>query len=178
LDDCRQWCDRQVSQHVRSCEVARRAARIIGIGELGASAFTASVADFTQFKAGRQFGAWRDIVPRQNSSGGKPSLRRITKRGDICLRTLLKQGAKSAVMSVDKRDDPTNRQLKQLIDRVGWQKACVAMADKNARNLWAVMTSEQGFDAQHVSAKPLVKQKPSPERSTRHPSINPSNPLN
>ena len=63
-------------------------------------------------------------------------------------------------MSVDKRDDPTSRWLKQLIDRVGWQKACVAMANKNARILWAVMTREQGFDASHVSVKPAAKQKP------------------
>jgi transposase len=163
LDERMQWCDRQISQHVRNCDAARRAARVIGIGELGASAFTASVADFSQFKSGRQLGAWLGIVPRQNSSGGKASLGRITKRGDNYLRTLLIQGAKSAVMSVDKRDDPTSRWLKQLIERVGWQKACVAMANKNARILWAVMTREKGFDAQHVSAKPADKQKPSPE---------------
>lgn len=60
-------------------------------------------------------------------------------------------------MSVDKRDDPTSRWLKALKERVGWQKACVAMANKNARILWAVMTREQGFDPQHVSAKPLAK---------------------
>ena len=94
--------------------------------------------------------------------GGKASLGRITKRGDTYLRTLLIQGAKSAVMSVDKRDDPTSRRLKQLIERVGWQKACVAMANKNARILWALMTREQGFDAQHVSVKPAAKQKPAP----------------
>ena len=162
LDDAMQWCDRQIKEHVRSCDAARRAARVIGIGELGASAFTASVADFHQFKSGRQFGAWLGIVPRQNSSGGKASLGRITKRGDDYLRTLLIQGAKSAVMSVDKRDDPTSRWLKQLIERVGWQKACVAMANKNARILWAVMTRDQGFDPQHVSAKPAAKQKPAP----------------
>lgn len=162
LDDAMQWCDRQIKEHVRSCDAARRAARVIGIGELCASAFTASVADFHQFKSGRQFGAWLGIVPRQNSSGGKASLGRITKRGDDYLRTLLIQGAKSAVMSVDKRDDPTSRWLKQLIERVGWQKACVAMANKNARVLWAVMTRDQGFDPQHVSAKPAAKQKPAP----------------
>ena len=55
-----------------------------------------------------QFGAWLGIVPRQNSSGGKASLGRITKRGDTDLRTLLIQCAKSAVMSADKRDDPTS----------------------------------------------------------------------
>ena len=82
LDDRMQWCDRQISQHVHSCDAARRAARIVGIGKLGASAFTASVADFSQFKSGRQFGAWLGTVPRLNSSGGKASLARITQRGD------------------------------------------------------------------------------------------------
>lgn len=120
---------------------------------------TASVVDFSQFKTGKQFGSWLGLVPRQDSTGGKAKLGRITKRGDDYLRTLLIQGAKSAVMSVDKRDDPSSRWLKALIQRVGWQKACVAMANKNARILWAVMTREQGFDAQHVSAKPLAKQK-------------------
>lgn len=159
LDERMKWCDQQISAHVRSSDAARRAYRITGIGELGASAMTASVGDFRQFKTARQFGAWLGLVPRQNSTGGKASLGRITKRGDDYLRTLLIQGAKSAVMSVDKRDDPTSRWLKALKERVGWQKACVAMANKNARILWAVMTREQGFDAQHVSAKPLAKQK-------------------
>ena len=115
------------------------------------------MADFKQFKSAAQFSSWLGIVPRQNSSGGKASLGRITKRGDDYLRTLLIQGAKSAVMSAGKRDDPTSRWLQQLVARVGWQKACVAMANKNARILWAVMTREQGFDAQHVSGKPQAK---------------------
>ena len=88
-------------------------------------------------------------------------LGRITKRGDDYLRTLLIQGAKAAVMSADKRDDPISRWLAQLTARVGWQKACVAMANKNARILWAVMTREDGFDPKHVSVKPQAKQ---PER--------------
>ena len=157
LDEQMHWCDKQVGQHVRSSEAAKKAAKITGIGELGASALTASVGDFKQFRGGHQFSAWMGIVPRQNSSGGKTSLGRITKRGDEYLRTLLIQGAKSAVMSAGKRDDPTSRWLVQLIARVGWQKACVAMANKNARILWAVMTREQGFDAQHVSVKPPGK---------------------
>ena len=99
------------------------------------------------------------IVPRQNSSGGKASLGRITKRGDEYMRTLLIQGAKSAVMSAAKRDDPISKWLQQLVLRIGWQKACVAMANKNARILWAVMTREQGFDAMHVSPKPKGKLK-------------------
>ena len=122
-----------------------------------ASALTASVGDFRQFKSGAQFSAWIGLVPRQNSSGGKTRLGRITKRGDDYLRMLLIQGAKSAVMSASKRDDPTSRWLQALVERVGWQKACVAMANKNARILWAVMTREVGFDPGHVSEKPLAK---------------------
>ena len=165
LDERMRWCDQQIGAHVRTSPAAQRAAKLTGIGEIGASALTAGVADFKQFKSGHQFGAWLGVVPSQNSSGGKTSLGRITKRGDDYLRTLLIQGAKSAVMSAGKRDDPTSRWLVQLTARVGWQKACVAMANKNARILWAVMTREQGFDTQHVSVKPQAKC--SPKKSTR-----------
>jgi transposase len=157
LDDHMLWCDQRVGQHVRGSAEAKRAAKIVGIGELGASALVASVGDFKQFKSGDQFGAWLGIVPRQNSTGGKASLGRITKRGDNYLRTLLIQGAKAAVMSAGKRDDPISHWLVQLTARVGWQKACVAMANKNARILWAVMTRDQGFDPKHVSVKPIAK---------------------
>jgi len=162
LDDCMRWCDRQIGQHVRSCTAARRAARITGIGEIGASALTAAVGDFAQFNSGAQFGAWLGLVPRQNSSGGKPSLGRITKRGDDYLRTLLIQGAKAAVMSAHKRADPISQWVLKLKERAGWQKACVALANKNARILWAVMTREQRFDPHHVSVKPVAKQPPLP----------------
>ena len=157
LDEHMRWCDSQVGQHVRGSAQAKRAAKVTGIGELGASALVAGVGEFQQFSSGAQFGAWLGIVPSQNSSGGKASLGRITKRGDDYLRTLLIQGAKSAVMSAGKRDDPISRWLVQLTARVGWQKACVAMANKNARILWAVMTREQGFDPRHVSVKPQAK---------------------
>jgi len=157
LDEHMKWCDQQIGAHVRGSDDAKRAAKIIGIGEIGASALIAGVGNFKQFKGGHQFGAWLGLVPSQNSSGGKASLGRITKRGDDYLRTLLIQGAKSAVMSAGKRDDATSKWLQQLIARVGWQKACVAMANKNARILWAVMTREAGFDAKHVSVKPPGK---------------------
>jgi transposase len=136
---------------VRASPAAKRATKVIGIGELGASALTAGVGDFTQVKSGHQFGAWLGLVPRQASSGARIRLGRITKRGDEYLRTLLSQGAKSAVVNADKRDDPTSRWLVQLTARVGWHKACVAMANKNVRILWAVMTRDEGFDPKHVS---------------------------
>ena len=157
LDEHMKWCDEQIGEHVRGSAEAKRAAKIIGSGEIGASALIAGIGRFKQFKNGAQLGAWLGLVPSQNSSGGKASLGRITKRGDEYLRTLLIQGAKSAVMSAAKRADPNSRWLVQLTARIGWQKACVAMANKNARILWAVMTCEQGFDPQHVSAKPQAK---------------------
>lgn len=160
LDEHMRWCDQQIGQHVRSSVQAQRATQVTGIGQIGASAFAAGVGEFKQFKSAHQFSAWLGVVPSQNSSGGKASLGRITKRGDDYLRTLLIQGAKSAVMSAAKRDDATSRWLQQIVARVGWQKACVAMANKNARILWAVMTREVDFDARHVSVKPPGKCSP------------------
>jgi transposase len=157
LDKQMRWCDRQVGQHVRGDERAKRAAKVPGIGELSASALIGHVGCFKQFKSADQFSACLGLVYSQNSSGGKASLGRITKRGDDYLRTLLIQGAKSLVMSAGKRTDATSLWLQQFIKRVGWQKARVAMANKNTRILWAVMTREAGFDAKHVNVKPQAK---------------------
>jgi transposase len=148
------WCDERIAVHVKTDEQAQAAAQLMGIGPVTASALAASVGDFRQFKTGAQFGAWLGLVPSQNSSGGKASLGRITKRGDDYLRTLLIQGAKSAVMTAAKRRDRISQWLVQLAARVGWQKAVVAMANKNARILWAVLAKGRRFEPDHVSAKP------------------------
>ena len=94
------------------------------------------------------------MTPRQHSSGGKSTLGGITKRGDTYLRTLLIQGAKSAVMTAHKRQDRISVWALALRERSGWQKAVVALANKNARILWAVMTRGEAFDANHLSLKP------------------------
>jgi transposase len=127
------WCDERIAAHVKTDEQAKTAAQLMGIGPVTASALAASVSDFRQFRSAAQFGAWLGLVPSQNSSGGKASLGRITKRGDDYLRTLLIQGAKSAVMTASRRRDRISQWLVQLTARVGWQKAVVAMANKNAR---------------------------------------------
>ena len=147
LDERMRWCDQQVGAHVRSSPAAKRAAKINGIGEIGASALTAGVGDFKQFKSGHQFGAWLGIVPSQNSSGGKTSLGRITKRGDDYLRTLLIQGAKSAVMSAGKRDDPTSRWLVQLTARVGWQGSSSFRVERNILSLLGQMRTDDAAGA-------------------------------
>ena len=148
------WCDERVAEHVRNNPAVRRAAQLMGIGAVGASAAVATVDDFGQFRNGAQFGAWCGITPRQHSSGGKTQLGAITRRGDSYLRSLLVQGAKSAVFTAHKRADPISRWALALRERSGWQVAAVALANKNARILWAVMTKAERFDAHHVSLKP------------------------
>lgn len=150
------WCDERMAAHGRSNPAVKKAATLIGIGPVTASAVVASVVDFKQFRNGAQFGAWLGLVPRQHSSGGKANLGGITKRGDTYLRTLLIQGAKSAVMTAHRRSDPISQWAAALRDRSGWQKAVVALANKNARILWTVMTRGEAFDARHVSVKPAA----------------------
>jgi transposase len=151
------WCDERIASHVRTDERAKKAATLLGIGPTTASALVASVGDLAQFTNARQFGAWLGLVPSQNSTGGKASLGRITKRGDDYLRTLLIQGAKSAVMSAGKRSDRISLWLVQLKERVGWQKAVVALANKNARILWAVLTRDVAFNPDHLPEPPAAR---------------------
>jgi transposase len=160
LDVEMKWCDERIAAHVRSDAQATKAAALYGIGPIGASALVAAVGDFSQFANARQFGAWLGLVPRQNSTGGKASLGPITKRGDDYLRTLLIQGAKSAVTTAGKRSDGISRWLVQLKLRVGWQKTAVALANKNARILWAVLTRSQAFDPTHVPPVPMARRGP------------------
>jgi transposase len=156
LDDHLAWCDERVDAHRRSNPEVQHAATLIGIGPVTASAAIATVGDFKQFKNGAQFGAWIGLTPRQRSSGGKNNLGGITKRGDTYLRTLLIQGAKSAVMTAHRRQDKISSWVLALRERSGWQKAVVALANKNARILWAVMTRGDVFDPNHLSVKPTA----------------------
>ena len=154
LDAHLAWCDERIAAHAQANEAVKAAAMLLGIGPVTASAVVATVGDFKQFKSGAQFGAWIGLVPRQHSSGGKNKLGGITKRGDTYLRTLLIQGAKSAVMTAHRREDKISQWAVVLRERSGWQKAVVALANKNARILWAVMTKGEAFDANHLSVKP------------------------
>ena len=154
LDEHIAWCTERIAQHRRDNAEVRRASELIGIGPITASAAVATVGEFKQFKSGSQFAAWMGLVPRQHSSGGKSNLGGITKHGQTYLRTLFIQAAKSAVMTAHRRSDRISRWVLALRERSGWQKAVVALANKNARILWAVMTRGQSFDANHLSVKP------------------------
>jgi len=148
------WCDERIAAHQKDDEQVQRAAELKGVGPITASAMVATVGDFKQFKNGAQFGAWLGLTPKQNSSGGKSSLGGITKRGSCYLRSLLIQGAKAAVLVGKQNDDPISQWAQRLRERCGWQKAVVALANKNARILWAVMTKDKRYDACHVSLPP------------------------
>src|SRR5450759_329038 len=154
IDERIEWCDERINAHVKDDAQAKAAKELVGVGPVTASAEVAKVGEFKQFKNGAQEGAWVGLTKRQNSSGGKNSLGGITKRGDMYLRMLMIQGAKSAVMTAHKRGDPISKWLYELREKSGWQKAAVAMANKNARILWAMMTKGRSFDPRHVSGKP------------------------
>jgi transposase len=155
LDEHLKWCDQRIAAHQKDDEQVQRAAQLKGIGPVTASAVVATVGDFKQFKNAAQFGAWLGLTPRQHSSGGKTSLGRITKRGGTYLRTLLIQGAKSVVLrGLNAQDDAITQWVQRLRERSGWQKAVVALANKNARILWAVMTKGERFDVHHISVNP------------------------
>ena len=155
LDAHIKWCDQRIADHQKLDEEVQRAAELMGVGPITASALVATVGDFKQFRNGAQFAAWLGLTPKQHSSGGKTSLGSITKRGSIYLRTLLIQGAK-AIALTRQYDNPIFHWVQKLRERVGWQKAVVALANKNARILWAVMTREKRYDAHHNSSIPLA----------------------
>ena len=144
--------DRRIEAMARESSLMQRIVEICGIGPITASAIVASVGDAKLFKNGRQFAAWLGLVPRQYSSGGRTILGRITKHGDIYLRTLLIHGARSALITLARRSNRLSRWAARLIERRGFRKACMALANKNARVLWALLAKGERFSAETMSA--------------------------
>ena len=103
----------QIKAWHRSSDLSCKLEKIPGIGPLSASALVASIADANSFDNGRQLAAWLGLVPRQHSSGGKPTLLGISKRGDVYLRTLLIHGARSAILAAQRKAVNTNVWLSQ-----------------------------------------------------------------
>ena len=129
----------QIKAWHRGSELSCKLEKIPGVGPLGASALVASIADATSFDNGRQLSAWLGLVPRQASSGGKPKLLGISKRGDVYLRTLLIHGARSAILAAQRKAVNTNVWLASLLNRRHPNIAAVALANKNARTVWALL---------------------------------------
>lgn len=147
--------DGKIKQISRKSEICRRLEKIPGIGPMTSTTALATVGDPKVFKNGRQFSAFVGLVPRQHSSGGKSVLLGISKRGDIYLRKLLIHGARAVIRFIDTRDDPRSRWIKDLVLRCGKNKAAVALANKNARTIWALMATGH----EYASSNTMTKQK-------------------
>jgi Transposase IS116/IS110/IS902 family len=130
---------------------SQRLEKVPGIGPLTASALVASIGDAKNFDNGRQFAAWLGVVPRQHSSGGKPTLLGMSKRGDAYLRTMLIHGARSVIYRTTQRAE-TNSWLVKLTTRRNKNIAAVAMANKTARTVWAPLAHGREFKAGYAVA--------------------------
>ena len=137
---------------------SQRLQRAGGIGLITATALSASVGEFDRFPSGRHFASSLGLTPREHSSGNTRRLGRVTKRGDVYLRMLLIHGARAVLRSAKvaaKKKQPLDRTRTwalALCERIGHNKAAVALANKQARRLWAAEHHRQSFDPDHVSA--------------------------
>jgi transposase len=147
---------RQIDTHINEHEERLKAAAkeddrikrllaIEGIGPISASALVAAVGDATQFANGRDMAAWLGLVPSQHSSGGKERLGHISKRGDTYLRTLLIHGARSVIKHCEGKEDRRSQWVKQLSKRRNRNIATVALANKNARIAWALLSRRETY---------------------------------
>ena len=114
---------------------------------LSATALFASIGDISAFKNGRELAAWLGLVPKQQSTGGVPTLLGISKRGDTYLRTLLIHGGRTVVRVANKHDDRRNNWTKELDQHRGKNIPAVAVANKNPRIVWAVLTKKEPYKA-------------------------------
>lgn len=137
----------------RASEVSQRLGDVPGIGSITATALLAALGDGKAFASARQVAAWLGLVPRQDSSGGKPRLLGISKRGDVYLRTLLIHGARAVVKAAAQKDDSQSCWINDLVKRRNANIAAVAVANKNARIVWALLTKSESYD---VSARASV----------------------
>jgi transposase len=143
--------DLQIQRWHQETAASRKLAEIPGIGPLTASALVASIGNATSFENGRQLAAWLGLVPRQHSSGGRQTLLGISKRGDGYLRMLLIHGARAVIWAAERRLDPADSWLKRLVGRRNKNVAAVALANKNARIVWALLAHDRAFRPDYVS---------------------------
>ena len=129
----------------RESEISRKLEQIPGIGPVTASALVATIGDAKAFENARQLAAWMGLVPRQHSTGGKAKLLGISKRGDTYLRTLLIHGARSAILAAQRKAMKEDSWLGKLLLRRNPNIAAVALANKNARVVWALLAKDRTY---------------------------------
>lgn len=145
LDDQLGKIDARLHELARQDPLCQRLQAIEGIGPISATALAASLGEGPRFTRARQFAASLGLVPREHSSGNQRRLGSITKRGNGYLRYLLVHGARSVVRTLAHKTDPRSRWLQALMARAGHNRTTVALANKNARIVWAVFASGQPY---------------------------------
>jgi transposase len=141
----------QIQRWHRSNALSRKLEQIPGIGPITASALIAAIGQAKNFANGRQLAAWLGLVPKQHSTGGKTHLLGISKRGDTYLRTLLIHGARAVIRHAERKPDAQGW-LHKLIGRRNKNVAAVALANKNARMVWALLAHEREFEPDYTTA--------------------------
>lgn len=139
--------DREIARRAREDETARRLMTIPGIGPITATALTALAPPPESFTRGRDFAAWLGLVPRQHSSGGKQKLGTITRMGERSLRRLLIIGASAVVLHASKRGAPAGSWLERMLARKPRMLVTVALANKTARIVWALLKRNEVYRA-------------------------------
>jgi transposase len=156
-----EWCqlDRRIEQfddefaaQAKTDDAARRLSTIPGIGVLNATALAAAVGNAATFARGRDLAAWLGLVPRQITTGGRPRLVGISKRGNKYLRKLLVHGARAALPSLAASKTPIGRWLRDLLQRAHKNIVVVALASKLARIVWAVLRRRTSYEVSAVKA--------------------------
>jgi transposase len=155
-------CDARIALHARNDTRCARLRALTGVGPLTADAMVASIGNARDFKNGRQLAAWLGLVPTQHSSGGHARLGTITCRGDAYLRTLLIQGARSSLqrakaVATDKAT-PEQLWICSLDARLPFGKVLVAIANKHARQLWAMLANDVDYDPAAYLRHPLQRE--------------------
>lgn len=146
------WFDLALRREALRSRQAQLLQTIPGVGPVTASAVAATIGDGRQFQTGREFAAWLGLTPRNNSSGGKERLGRITKMGDRYLRQLIVVGMTSRVRQVRTHPERADPWLTELLRRKPARLATVAMANKTARIMWAVLTKDRPYEPRAVPA--------------------------
>ncbi len=161
-------CDVRVQAHAKADARCQRLRAVIGVGPITADAIVATIGSAQDFKNGRQLSAWLGVVPTQHSSGGHDRLGTISRDGDAYLRTLLIQGARSSVQRAKavSREKATAEQIwiKALATRLPFGKVLVAIANKHARQLWAMLARGEDYDPDAWLKHPMV-QRPARRRA-------------
>lgn len=148
LDEGIKHLDKEIESICKENAPCQLFMKLKGVGPMSASILFAMIGDASQFKNGRHFAAFLGLVPKEHSSGGKQNLLSISKRGDVYARSLLVHGGRSVVQRASNKTDAYSQWVTRIEKERGYNKASVAVANKNARHIWAIMAYGETYQNQ------------------------------